>query len=578
SWADYDTSLISAGGGVHPRTAKAITLSDEVREQLGIEARALTPNELISALLTAPVDLLWNGGIGTYVKASTESNAEVGDRANDSLRVDGGDLRCRVVGEGGNLGFTQKGRIEFALTGGLIHTDAIDNSAGVDCSDHEVNIKILLNEVVAAGDLTGRQRDELLEEMTGEVAALVLEDNYAQNIALAVARDQAAPMVNVHARYVRSLELEGLINRELEDLPSPQEFVQRQMAGRGLTTPEFAVLLAYTKTTDIAEVLRSDLPEDPFVAHHLAEYFPSALRERFADRLGRHPLRREIIATRLVNQMVNRSGTSFDHRMSEETGAPVPDITRAHFAARDIFALDEQWEAIEALDGIVVSDVQVGLFLELRRMVERGVVWLLRHRRPPLDMAATVAAFGPVVADLSARYGEVVAAAKRPSVQDAAQHLTSAGVPAQLAERAAAWPLLHTSFDIIEVARARGRSAEDAASAYWGLFDRLDLAWVWDRIGALPRNDRWQSHARAALRDDLLAALRDLTDDVLRAGDVFSAPTELVERWRSGNDRAAERAAKAFSEIRSGGVFDLATLSVALRQLRNLVLSSRPGA
>jgi len=575
SWADYDTALISAGGGVHPRTAKAITLSDEVREALDIDARALTPNELINAILRAPVDLLWNGGIGTYVKASGESNADVGDRANDGLRVNGDDLRCRVVGEGGNLGFTQRGRIEFALRGGLIHTDAIDNSAGVDCSDHEVNIKILLNSTVSDGDLTMKQRDELLHEMTDEVAEQVLEDNYAQNVALAIAREQAGSMVDVHARYVRSLELEGLINRELERLPSEQEFARRQMAGTGLTTPEFGVLLAYTKTTNVDELVRSDVPEDPFVHRYLVEYFPRPLRQRFADRMARHPLRREIIATVVVNQMVNRAGTSFDYRMSEETGAPVSDITRAHLASRAIFDLDIHWSAIEALDGAVESAVQLELFIELRRLVERGCVWLLRHRRPPLDIGATVAAFGGGVAELAPCYGDLVAQTKRGAIDSARERYISAGVPPELAARAASWPLLHTLFDILEIAPARGRAPADVVGAYWALFDRLDLDWVWDRIGLLPRNDRWQTHARAALRDDLLAALRDLTDDALRSGDVFDPPAQLIEQWRSTNERAAERAAKAFKEIRSSNVFDLTTLSVALRQLRNLVLSSR---
>ena len=320
SWDDYDRSLISPGGGVWPRSAKSIVLSDEVRRALDISAASATPNELLSAILKAPVDLLWNGGIGTYVKASTENNAEVGDRANDAIRVDGADLRCAMVVEGGNLGLTQRGRVEAALNGVLINTDAIDNSAGVDCSDHEVNIKILLDAQVASGDLTVKQRNELLASMTDEVGELVLEDNRAQTLALTIARRQAGPMVDVHARYLRSLEAEGLLNRALEFLPTDKQLSERASAGLGLTTPEFAVLLAYTKETNADVVLRSDLPDDPYVQRELVRYFPTALQERFASTMSGHRLRREIVATVLTNQMVNWAGTSFDFRMTDETG------------------------------------------------------------------------------------------------------------------------------------------------------------------------------------------------------------------------------------------------------------------
>jgi glutamate dehydrogenase len=576
SWDDYDRTKISAGGGVWPRSAKSITLSAEARTVLGTAEEVLTPTELISTILRAPVDLLWNGGIGTYVKASTEINADVGDRANDALRVNGGELRARVVGEGGNLGFTQLGRVEYALTGGFINTDAIDNSAGVDCSDHEVNIKILLDAVVAAGDMTVKQRNQLLAEMTDEVADLVLRDNYAQNVALGIARMQAGPMIDVHARYLRALEQEGLIDRSLEFLPTEKQFAERESGGRGLTTPEFAVLLAYTKTTNVAELLGSDLPEDSYLRPDLAGYFPAALRERFAGLVPQHRLRREITATVVANDMVNMAGTSFDHRMSEETGANVPDITRAHIAARDVYDLRRHWADIEDLDGRVLAEVQLELWLMLRQMVERGVLWLLRHRRPPLDLAATVSAFAPGTADLMERLPELVVGDKATTMLGIEARLQANGIPAELARRASAWGLLHTAFDIIEVGHARGRSQAEAATAYWQLFDELDLDWLWDRIGDLPRHDRWQTHARAGLRDDLLLSMRELLDEVLRGGDVFTPVDRLVGAWVVENRRGIERVERAFSDIRASGVFDLTTLSVAQRQLRNLVLSSGP--
>ena len=577
SWDDYDRDLISPGGGVWPRSAKSIPLSDPVRKVLDIDASALTPNELLSAILRAPVDLLWNGGIGTYVKASTETNAEVGDRANDAIRVNGADLRCAMVVEGGNLGLTQRGRVEAALAGVLINTDAIDNSAGVDCSDHEVNIKILLDAQVVAGDLTVKQRNELLASMTDEVAELVLEDNEAQTLALAIARRQAGPMVDVHARYLRSLEAEGLLNRTLEFLPTDKQLSERASAGLGLTTPEFAVLLAYTKDTNAAVVLASDLPDDPYVQRELVRYFPSALRERYAEVMGGHRLRREIVTTMLTNEMVNFAGTSFDFRMTDETGAGVADITRVHVVAADVHELARWWSRIDKLDPTISVDVQFELFLGLRRMVERGVLWLLRHRRPPLELASTVAAFGPGFEELAGGLRGVVHGAMGEAMARAVDSALEDGVPRDLAEAAAVWPLLHTGWDVVEVAQARGRSPLDAAAVYWGLFEGLDVAWLWDRVGKLPRSDRWQSHARAAQRDDLMTTLRDLTNDALRAGDVFTPPAELVAHWLTANEQSVRRVREVFMEIRTGNTFDLTTLSVALRQLRNLVLVAAAG-
>ncbi len=576
SWDDYDRSKISAGGGVWSRHAKSVPLSEAVRSRLGTAAVAVTPNELVSAILRAPVDLLWNGGIGTYVKAASETNADVGDRANDGVRVNGADVRVAVVAEGGNLGFTQLGRVEYALNGGHMYTDSIDNSAGVDTSDHEVNIKILLDAAVAAGAITAQERHDALHATTGEVAELVLADNRAQALALAVARSQAFDMVDVHKRYLRTLEHDGRLSRSLEHLPNDKQLAEREAAGGGLTTPELAVLLSYTKLDLVDATLDSTLPEDPYVQPVMAAYFPAPLRARFEPFMEGHRLRREIIATRVVNRMVNKAGTTFEFRMSEETGAAPADTIRSHIAARDVFGMDEQWAAVVELDGVVPAETQLRLLLDLRRMVERGALWLLRHRRPPLDIQATVAAFQPGVELLAGSLEDLIGTRFGAAMADATKAAIDAGVPAELAARAAAWPYLHTAFDVIEVARARGRTPEDAARVYWGLFERLDLAWIWERVGALPRKDRWQAHARAALRDDLLGELRTLADDALRAGDVFTPVEGVLDAWMAANERAVGRTAQLFEQIRSGGVYDLTTLSVALRQLRNLVLSSNP--
>jgi glutamate dehydrogenase len=379
-------------------------------------------------------------------------------------------------------------------------------------------------------------------------------------------------MLDVHARYLRVLEHEGRISRDLEALPADKQFAERLAAGNGLTTPEFAVLLSYTKLDQVDAILESSVPEDPYVQPELVRYFPSTL-DGYAHAIGRHRLQREIIATRLVNEMVNKTGITFEFRMAEETGAATPDTMRSHLAARDVFGMDEYWQALAELDGAIASDVQLRLLLDLRRMVERGVLWLLRHRRPPLDIAGTVASFRPGIEALAASLADLVGPTFGAAMAEATKASIDAGVPADLAARAAAWPYLHTGFDIVEVARARGRTPEDAARVYWGLFERLELGWLWERVGALPRNDRWQSHARAALRDDLLAELRTLADDALRAGDVFTPVGDIIEHWATANERVVNRTTALFAEIRSGGVFDLTTLSVALRQLRNLVLS-----
>ena len=576
SWDDFDRSVISAGGGVWPRTAKSIPLSDEARELLCTEATALTPAEVISALLEAPVDLLFNGGIGTYVKASTESNAEVGDRANDALRVNGSGLRCRAVVEGGNLGLTQRGRVEYAIAGGLVNTDAIDNSAGVDTSDHEVNIKILLDGSVSAGDLTVKQRNALLDEMSDEVAHLVLRNNYEQNRALANARAQAESMIDVHARYIRSLEAEDLIDRTLEFLPTERQLAERQASGVGLTTPEFAVLLAYTKTTNVREILASDLPDDPFVADEIARYFPTPLRDRFRAEMDGHRLRREIVAMRIVNTTVNKAGISFDFRMTEETGATVVDSTRAHIAARAIFAMDELWAPVEALDGVVSPDVQLRMVLAVRHMVERGALWLLRHRRPPLDISATVAAFAQGARELSEAIPRVLFGSDRERLEATAADFEAAGTSHELAWRAAALDAQLSAMDIIEVARARGVSVTEAAAVVFAIVDRLGIDWLRERVLGLARDNEWQTLARAALRDDLLAEQRELTAEVLRLRAEDEPAYPLVDRWIGRSAQQVDRFQQVLAGIRAGGTFDLTTLSVAVRELRNLITTAQP--
>jgi glutamate dehydrogenase len=574
SWADYDAALISDGGGVHARILKSIAVTREVRRALDLPESItdMRPDELVSAILRAPVDLLWNGGIGTYVKASSESHADVGDRANDAVRVDGIELRALIVGEGGNLGLTQLGRVEYALRGGLIYTDAIDNSAGVDCSDHEVNLKVLLDQLVRDGDLTVRQRNELLVEMTDEVARLVLADNRAQTLALMIARTQSRSMVNVHARYLDTLESEGYLDRELEFLPTDKQIAERQSAGSGLRAPEFAVMMAYTKNADVTEVLTSDVPDDPALEADLMAYFPTQIRERFPAAIRGHRLRREIVATSVVNNMVNHAGISFDHRMTEDSGASVGDVTRAYVASRDIFGFADIWREIDDLGSAVSLETQVSLFLDARRMTERGTVWLLRHRRPPLDIGHAVDTFSAGLGFLAESLDQVVSDRVAERIAAVRDERVSAGVPPALAERSARWPWLHTAFDVVAVAHGQACNVADAAVSYWSVFDALELGWLWDSINDLPRSDRWQEQARSALRDELLTVLADLTSEVMRTDDGSTA------RWIRANDRAVNRALAMHTEIRRAESLDLTTLWVALRQLRNLVLTALPSS
>jgi len=570
SWSDYDTGRISEGGGVWPRTAKSIPLSAEIRRLLDVKAEALPPNELISAMLKAPVDLLWNGGIGTYVKAGRETNADVGDRTNDAVRVDGAELRAKVVGEGGNLGLTQLGRVEYALAGGRINTDFIDNSGGVDCSDHEVNIKILLSQVVNDGDMTLKQRDKLLADMTDDVATAVLQDNYRQVQAISVTEAQAPRLLDDHARLMRSLERANRLDRRLEFLPGNEELAERRAAGRGLTRPELAVLLAYSKIVLQDELVASDVPEDDYLADDLERYMPPKLRERFRRQLRRHPLRRDIIATYVTNSMVNRAGSTFANRLHDETGASPPDVARAYTVAREVFDVRRLWKDLATLDNVVPADVQLELQAEGRKMIERSALWFLRNRRQPLDIAATVSHFAPGVASLGQELPKLLAPADSESLDRLAERFTAAGVPAELATRVASLDALFSGLNVIEVATTCGETVEAVAAVYFALGYKLDLHWLRDQIAQLPAETHWQTLAQGALRDDLYSEQRELTAEVLKPGTEDRDADALIDTWLEENRGAVERANSILSDLKEAEQLDIAMLSVALREIRNL--------
>jgi glutamate dehydrogenase len=569
TWGDYDTKLVSPGGGVYPRSAKSIAITPEAKAALAIAADALTPTELVNAILKAPVDLIYNGGIGTYVKASSETHAQVGDRANDALRVDGRELRCKVFAEGGNLGCTQLGRIEYAQAGGRIYTDAIDNSAGVDTSDHEVNIKILLGLAVADGELTHKQRNQLLAEMTDDVAALVLRDNYFQTQVLSVTNRIAPQLLDAQARFMRYLEKGGRLNRAIEFLPSDEELEARRQAGKGLTPPEHAVLLAYSKIWLHDALVQSPLTDDPWVATALLRYFPAALQQQYATYMLRHPLKREIIATHVLNSMVNRVGSTFAHRLMETTGAKAHEVVRAYLLAREIFGLVPMWQAVEALDNKVPDAVQSRMLIDTSAQLERASTWFLRSRRLGDDMASTIAHFRPNVEALSASLPKLLDPAERARVDGRVADLVGVGVPADLATHVVTFDTLNAALDIAEIAASGERGVDAVAAIYFDVSNRLGFAWLRQKIAELPGEAHWQTLARNAMDDDVGSLARSVTAQIA-ALDSGGSARDLVASWQDGNRRPLARVAQIVAELRAEPSPDAAMLSVVLRELRAL--------
>jgi glutamate dehydrogenase len=570
TWADYDTKLLSPGGGIHPRSAKSIAITPQVKAVLGITADSLTPTALVNAILKAPVDLIYNGGIGTYVKATGETQAQAGDRANDALRVNGRELRCKVFAEGGNLGCTQLGRIEFAQAGGRIYTDAIDNSAGVDTSDHEVNIKILMGLPIADGELTEKQRNVQMAEMTDEVAALVLRDNYFQTQVLSVTNRIAPQLIDAQARFMRYLEKGGRLNRAIEFLPSDEVIDERRQDGQGLVAPEAAVLLAYSKIWLNDELVASPLTDDPWIATALLRYFPSLLQEKYADYMAKHPLRREIIATHVLNSMINRVGSTFVHRLSETIGARPHEVVRAYLLAREIFGLVPMWMAIEALDNKVADAVQSAMLIDTSGQLERGTTWFLRSRRLGDDMASTIAHFKPGFEALSAQLPKLVSATEQASIDAKVGNLVKVGVPRDLAERVVKFDTLYAALDIAEVAAEAGKPVEQVAAVYFEIANRLGLAWLREKIAALPGDAHWGRLAKSAMQDEVSNLSRLITADVIRGSANLTSTGAVVDAWQDRNRRAIERGKQLFAELATVATPDTAMLSVALRELRAL--------
>lgn len=573
SWADYDAQILSAGGGVYARTQKAIQLSAPAAQCLGLTAqRAYAPNEIIKAILTAPVDLLWNGGIGTYVKASSEHHLDVGDRTNDGVRVNGQDLRCKVVVEGGNLGFTQLGRIEFALTGGKIHTDAMDNSGGVNCSDNEVNIKILLNALVAEGELTHKHRNQVLAEMTHDVAKLVIHNNYLQMQAIALAHHHALHWLDVHSRFIRDLEKRGKLARELEKLPSDKQLAERRAMQQGLTLPELCVLLAYSKIDLYEALLHSSLPdmEDALLHQILVEYFPPLLSQRFATHLAQHRLRREIIATELTNRVINYGGSLFVFLLKEETGATEAEICTAFMMAWEIFDLGQAWQAIEQLPASVSSELTTELMLLLRKVMDRASRWLLRHYRAPLTMSTTIASFKAGQQQLVEHWLHYLPTNEQETLLNQTVHWEQQGIPAPLAQHLSRLESSLAILDIVTVANTTQLALTEIAPLYFELNHLLKLQWLRHQISALPRDNQWTALARAALRDELNRTHRELTLSVLNL-ETQQTAAEQWQTWQQQKQALLSRCLTVLNELASIEKPIFAMLSVAVREIRNLL-------
>lgn len=569
SWGDYDPNLISFGGGVYRRTAKWIPVTPQVAAALGMEpgVDSVTPEQMIKAILTAPVDLLWNGGIGTYVKASTETHLQVGDKTNDPVRVDANQILARCAVEGGNLGWTQEARVEFALHGGHVNTDYIDNSAGVDTSDHEVNIKVLLAGEVASGRLPLDDRNELLASMTDDVAGLVLSHNIDQNLALSNASQRSVQLAEWVEDWMRALEESGHLNREMESLPSSDEMSSRIIEGRGMVRPELAAMMSWTKIRLAELILASELPDDPYFNDRLVNYFPPALRSRFADAIEGHPLRREIVTTVTVNRFVNSQGISAYHRLSQETGGDIETIVRAQLAARSILGVARSELILRDLTGVDAA-TSTEVRIELQRMVERATRWLLNHRRSHFDVQAQVAAFDEGIAYVRQILPEVLSPALASQAELLRSELVAGGLEERFALEMSLAQFAHLTFPVVQAARITGRPLELVADVHFKLMTSLGLDTLIDAVDVLPRTSRWATMARAALRDDLQALMGLLTQAALESSDADEADV-VVAVWRQVVKRADSETA-LLRQI-CDGESDLARMSVALRVVRSLV-------
>ncbi|MCZ4272415.1 NAD-glutamate dehydrogenase [Maritalea porphyrae] len=545
SWQDYDQSLLSNGGGIYPRTSKSIKLSQEAVDALGLEKDEMTPNELMRAILVSKVDLLWFGGIGTYVRASTESDAEAGDRANDAIRITGSEVGAKAIGEGANLGITQLGRVEFARAGGRINTDAIDNSAGVNSSDLEVNIKIALGTLVRDGTLNYEQRNTFLAEMTDEVAQLCLRNNYLQTLAISLAERRNQSDLPYHADFMKALEAAGHLNRKVEYLPKHVDLMEREAQGAGLYRPELAVILAYAKNTLYAELLESEVPDDPYLGKELFRYFPDQLADEHPDTIKNHRLRREVIATVLCNAMINRGGPDFVHRVAAATGSDASQVAAAYAAARDSFGLTDMNLAIDALDTKIKGETQLELYDELRTLLLQQTAWFLRNVNFADGISTVVETYSKGIETIRTMFDEVLPAFVAASVSDQAKSFEEGGTPDGLAKRIAQLSALTLATEVVLVSERANISVEDAARTYFAVLETFQLGHITEQIQTIEVKDYYDRMALDRAIANLMRAQRDITLDVLTfdSADVETGLAAWHEARRDDIERCREMVA-----------------------------------
>ncbi len=578
SWEDYNKELISEGGGIFSRSAKSIKLTPQIKKMLATQKQSMAPNELIQALLKMKVDLVWNGGIGTYIKSSKESHLEVGDRANDSLRINGNELKAKVVGEGGNLGLTQLGRIEFAANGGRINSDSVDNVGGVDCSDNEVNIKILLNGLVQGGDLTVKQRNKLLYDMTEQVSEIVLEDCYRQTHSLSITEMRGVNQLNEQVRFIHELERTDKLDRALEFIPNDDEIAERLAKGKGLTRPELSVLLAYSKMVLKEDLVCADITNNPFHNRLLLTAFPEQLQKKYQAQMQEHPLRAEIIATRLANKIGNDMGFNFVNRMREETGASVAEIANCYTIASEVFELSDIWKKITALDNKISTLIQTEMLFQMRRTVRRATRWFIRHRNKALNIEQTISFYRPTFTNLAKNLNQFLVKDEVEQLQRIESDLSNNGVPKNIAIRISQLSSLFPVMDIADIAADDDRSTELVAGLYFKLGVRLDLHWFLDQITGQAVSNHWQALARASFREELDWQQRSLTQVVLRC-NCSADKTEIdaiLDNWININEDALYRWTHVLADFRIGQTHEFAKFSVALRELMLLSLNCDP--
>ena len=590
SWEDYDRSLLSKGGGIFSRSAKYIRLTEEIKNRFSIHVDVLSPNELISELLKSPVDLIWNGGIGTYVKASFESHSQVGDKSNDVLRINGNELRAKVVGEGGNLGLTQLARIEYSLAGGASYTDFIDNAGGVDCSDHEVNIKILLNEIVANGDLTVKQRNKLLLSMTNEVAELVLNNNYRQTQSISFSETQALDRFEEYRQIILQLESSGKLDRHLEFLPDEEALKDRHSKQQGLTRPEISVLVSYLKA-DLKEALNvPEITNDKHLIQTIETAFPKPLLNQFKEQVYQHRLKEEIVATQLANDMINRMGIAFIHRLQSSTGISVVDITKGYVVVRDAFQMEKVEQYIESLDYQVSSSTQYRLREEMVHLIRRACRWVLFNIRSELDVSSTVERFSPGITSIQDHISKLLVGDARANWLARKNSLSREGVPELHLDQLSAFVNMYPALGIVEAAQKTELSVLLVAKIYYAVGDKLGLGWFIQQINKLSVSTHWQMLARETLRDDMDLQQRTITISVLEMGrdqgmdllnqnpslddEQISAVDTLIDEWLARNERLVKRWQTMMEGLKSAESIEFAMYTVAMRELCDLAKSS----